>query len=516
MSSHTVPVGAGAAVPGTLAATAAKKVADARAGFAMAIATFAMAGASAIQAVLYLSRFGVDGRTDGFFVAFAVYTTFGVFGQSVRVTAVPLLAGHRPATSPREFAGALAVIAAPVLLATIAFAGPLAEVLAPGLARGDRAVTAEALPVLGGAMALQLWASGGATVLAVRSRFSAIAASYVAGALVGLITFLILMDVAGELTLGWSMLAMALTTCAGMLAAVQRSGGLPSAGRRLHPARLMRLTGRLLGRTAIYLAFNALFIVTLAFASHAATGDTTVLSYAYLFCSYLVAGTGMALGMSRIADMSRTDGDERAAVVAATVPAGFRYALLIVAPALGLLIVGGAPLVHAILPGSLDAAGVRSLQTFTALLVPWTAVALLVSLLMPAMFALGRTVLLNTLAVPLVVVHLAATAIGHALFGVNGSVGAMCIAPACFAAVMLRALAGEGAVTRSVAGGALRFLALAGVAYGLAAAITAPLPTTAGAVAAIAVGSVLYLGGALVVARPQLGLLAGALRPRPT
>jgi peptidoglycan biosynthesis protein MviN/MurJ (putative lipid II flippase) len=510
-----MPVGAGAAASGTLASTAAKKVADARAGFAMAIATFAMAGASALQAVLYLSRFGVDGRTDGFFVAFAVYTTFGVFGQSVRLTAVPLLVGREPAVSPREFAGALAIIAAPVLLATIAFAGPLAEVLAPGLAAADRSVTVEALPVLGAAMALQLWASGGATVLAVRSRFSAIAASYVAGAVAGLITFLALMDVAGELTLGWSMLAMAVTTCAGMLAAVQRSGGLDNAGRRLQALRLVRLTGRLLGRTAIYLAFNALFVVTLAFASHAAIGDTTVLSYAYLFCSYLVAGTGMALGMSRIADMSRATGDERAAVVAATVPAGFRYALLIVAPALGLLIVGGAPLIHAVLPGSLDAEGVRSLQTFTALLVPWTAVALLVSLLMPAMFALGRTVLLNSLAVPLVLMHLAATAVGHALFGVDGSVGAMFVAPACFAAVMLCFVAGGARVTWSVAGGVLRFLGLGAVAYGAAAAIAAPLPTTTGAVVAIAVGSLIYLGCELIVARPQLGLLAGALRPRP-
>ena len=33
------------------------------------------------------------------------------------------------------------------------------------------------------------------------------------------------------------------------------------------------------------------FVVTLAFASHSTAGDATVLSYAYLFASYLVAGT---------------------------------------------------------------------------------------------------------------------------------------------------------------------------------------------------------------------------------
>ncbi|UGS37742.1 MATE family efflux transporter [Capillimicrobium parvum] len=518
MSSQTLRAPADAAVPSLPGAAPPAKVATARAGFAMAIATFAMAGASAVQAVLYLSRFGVDGRTDGFFVAFALYTTFGVFGQSIRLTAVPLLVGRTPRLTAREFALALVVVAVPVIVLTCGLAGPLARILAPGLSAGDRAVTSSALPVLGCAMALQLWASGGATLLAVRSRFSAIAAAYVAGAGSGLVAFLALMGFAGELTLGWSMLTMAVVTCGSMLVAVQRSGGLPAGDHALRAARVLRMTGRLLGRTVIYLAVNALFIVTLAFASHSTTGDTTVLSYAYLFCSYLVAGTGMALGMSRIADMSRASGEERRATIVATVPAGFRYALLIVAPALALLIVGGAPLVHAVLPGSLDADGVRSLQIFTLLLVPWTAAALLVSLLMPAMLALDRAVLLNALAAPLVVLHVVATLVGNALFGVEGSVGAMWVAPTCFAAIMVVCLAGSqsGRVLRETAGGSLRFLGLAAAAYGAAAAITAAVPSTAAAAAASVLGTFLYLGGALLVARSQLGLLAGALRPRPT
>jgi peptidoglycan biosynthesis protein MviN/MurJ (putative lipid II flippase) len=485
----------------------------------MAIATFAMAGASAAQAVLYLSHFGVDGRTDGFFVAFALYTTFGVFGQSIRLTAVPLLVGRVPQLTTRELATALLLVSAPVLLVTCALAAPLAQLLAPGLTSADRSVTIAALPILGVAMTLQLWASGCATVLAVRSRFASIATSYVAGAIAGLVAFLALMDVAGELTLGWSMLTMAVVVCVAMLISVRQSGGFSEEGRHLRLDRLLRLTGRLLGRTVIYFAFNGLFIVTLAFASHAATGDTTVLSYAYLFASYLVAGTGTALGMSHIADMSRSTGTERRAAIIATIPAGLRYALLIVAPALAVLIVGGAPLVHVVLPGSLDAEAVRSLQTFTALLVPWTAAALLVSLLMPAMFALRRAVMLNVHAVPLVLVHLAATVIANALFGVEGSVAAMCVAPTCFAAVMLRCVAGPHArqVARETAGGCARFLGLAAAAYGASAAAASVLPSEAArAVVASVLGSALYLGGALLVARRQLGLLAGVLRPRTT
>ena len=67
----------------------------AHAGVAMAIATLAMGATSGIQALLYLSSFGIDGRTDGFFIAFALYTSFGVFSQSIRVTSAPLLVGER-------------------------------------------------------------------------------------------------------------------------------------------------------------------------------------------------------------------------------------------------------------------------------------------------------------------------------------------------------------------------------------------------------------------------------------
>ena len=92
----------------------------------MAIATLAMAATSGIQALLYLSSFGIGARTDGFFVAFALYTSFGVFSQSIRVTSAPLLVGARPRLSTGEFALALVAIAIPVAIATIPLAGPLA------------------------------------------------------------------------------------------------------------------------------------------------------------------------------------------------------------------------------------------------------------------------------------------------------------------------------------------------------------------------------------------------------
>src|SRR5215213_3681467 len=278
----------------------------AHAGVAMAIATLAMAATSGIQALLYLSSFGVNSQTDGLFVAFALYASFGVFSQSIRVTSAPMLVGERPRLSTREFAVALLAIAIPVGLATIPLAGPLAALLAPGVSGAGREVAEQALPILGLAMILQLWAAGGATVLAVRDRFDRIALAYIAGALSGLVVYLAVSGPAGELSLGWSMLAMAVVTAVAMLDGVRGSAPqASSAPPRLDPRRIGRAVFLVLGSTAIYLAFNGLYVITLAFASKYGAGGATVLSYAYLFASYLVAATGFALGMSRIADMSR-------------------------------------------------------------------------------------------------------------------------------------------------------------------------------------------------------------------
>ncbi|HUA75232.1 MAG TPA: hypothetical protein VL988_10790 [Solirubrobacteraceae bacterium] len=512
----------------------------ARAGLAMSLATFAMAAASGIQAVLYLGRFGTNARTDGFFVAFALYSTFGVFAQSLRVTSVPLLVEPGARLSARRFAAVLLCIALPVLLVTCPLAGPLSQLIAPGLSTAGRSVTSSALPVLGCAMVLQLWAAGGATVLAIRDRFTTIAAAYFFGALAGLIAFLALMTRTGVHTLGWSMLTMSVVTSGWMLLGVRRSGGLGPAspgrrapgtsvpgasapgasapgGRRL--SAILRDCGMVLGRTAIYLAVNVLFVITLAFASRSIAGGTTVLSYAYLFASYLVAGTGMALGMSNIPDMTRDARAQLRTLVAATVPRGFRYAMLIVAPALAGLIAAGAPLIHALLPHSLSAAQVGSLRTFTALLVVWTLAALLVNFLLPVLLALGRSRLLGALAVPLVLIHLAVTAIAAALLGVDGAVGAFWLAPTALAAVLLVTGVGRGQaglLAREMLIDAVRFLGLAGIAFGAGWAVSTALPSgVAQAAVAGLLGGTVYLAGLSVVARPQLEVLLRAADLRP-
>ncbi len=519
----------------------------ARAGMAMSLATFAMAAASAGQAVLYLGRFGTNARTDGFFVAFALYSTFGVFSQSLRLTSVGLLV--EPARlSVRQLRDGAGCGGRGGAGADCPAGRALAELIAPGLTAGARQVTAAALPVLGVAMVLQLWAAAGRhgagdprALWHDRGRlhgggggriddFSGADephgrsdAGVVDGRDVGAHVHV---DAGGDAP-QWGLGRVA--DGAGRASRAPFRLSLAVDGEQAAPARANRLAsalrelgancGVVLGRTAIYLAFNLLFVITLAFSSRSAAGETTVLSYAYLFASYLVAGTGMALGMSSIPDMTRQARAQREALVASTVPRGFRYAMLIVAPALAGLIASGAPLIHALLPGSLSLAEVHTLRVFAALLVPWTVAALLVNFLLPVLLAVGRTRLLGVLAPLLLAGHVAATAAGAALWGVDGAVGAMWVAPACLAAVLL--VSGSGRedarpVVRQLSGDGARFLGLAAVAFGAGWAVGDALGADlAQALVAGIVGCAAYLAGLRVVARRQLEVLVSAVAARP-
>jgi hypothetical protein len=402
-----------------------------------------------------------------------------------------------------------------VVVATVPLAGLSAHVLAPGLEPSARAVTRDALPILGAAMVLQLWAAGAATVLAVRDRFGAVATAYIAGAVAGLATYVAVSGPAGELSLGWSMLGMALVTCAAMLVSI-RPGPAPAAERPLRPADLARKAGLVLGRTGIYLVFNALYLVTAAFtSSYGAPGDATVLSYAYLFASYLVAGTGFALGMSRIADMRRGALADWREVLRDTVPPGFRYSMMLVAPALAALVTSGAPLAGQLFPDSFGPGDVHTLRVFAALMSAWAVAALLANLLLPALFALGKGKLMALLAPPLMALQIAATAVGAALFGADGAVGAFFVAPACFAGLLLvlGTKSGRGSLALELLRDGARFAGLAAACFGAGALAGLAAHGIARPLVAGAVGCGLYGLVMFRLAPRQVRLLAGALRP---
>ena len=106
-------------------------------------------------------------------------------------------------------------------------------------------------------------------------------------------------------------------------------------------------------------------------------GATTVLSYAYLLASYLVAGTSTAVGISRAPDMVRgAQEDDWHTVVKDTVPHGYRYAALVSAPILAAGVVAATPVVDTFLPDALGAGQAESLARAILLLAPRLARAL--------------------------------------------------------------------------------------------------------------------------------------------
>jgi hypothetical protein len=191
--------------------------------------------------------------------------------------------------------------------------------------------------------------------------------------------------------------------------------------------------------------------------------------------------------------------------------------VLLVAPLLAALVTAGAPAIHEVLPSSLNADGVSSLRTFGLLLVPWTVAALLVNFLLPAMFAVGRAGLVNALAAPLLVLHVIASLVANELFGIEGVVGAFCLAPATFGAVLLFAGAEERrvaiALAKEMAGDATRFLVLAAVAFGGGLLVAQPLDGLISVLVAGVLGGILYAAGLGLFARQQVGVLIRAVRP---
>ena len=285
-------------------------------------------------------------------------------------------------------------------------------------------------------MVLQLWAAGGATLLAVGDRFRAIASAYGAGALAGLIGYVALEGATGERVLGFSMLTMAIVTFADHGRPGSRRVAAP-VGRpqrelsgSLHPRALLRCVGSLLGRTGIYLAFNGLYLVTLAFAGRYHTGDATVVSYAYLFSSVprrrhrLRPGDGARRRHGRERQRRLRD------VLATPSRRASGTTMLVSAPA-----TGGADRLrrtaHRRGPAQEPVAATTSScssDSRCSWCRGWSP-RQLVNLLLPVAFAQGRSRGVNMLAPVLVIAQVVFTAVGAALFGLYGAVGAMCLAP---------------------------------------------------------------------------------------
>jgi hypothetical protein len=443
---------------------------------------------SAIQVALYLRDFGATHRTDGVIAAIAVYSLVVTLGQLLRTTAVPLLTGASPQLSGERFGWGLGAIAAAVSIVCVALSAVIAAAVAGATGPVGRNLAGEALVIMGPAIGLQLLGSGLAVEGAIRGRLDAVSVAFMVSSIAGLAGYFALRAASAELVLAWANLIGSAALVAALAMTVR-----PPLRRPPGPRRLVSGIAALARSVPLPASFVVMYPLTLALAPHDRPGQITLFGLAFTACSYLAGFTGQALSMSDAVTLARlpaADAPGRRELVLRA----FRYSLLLAAPGLGAAAVAGGPLVRALLPA--DSSGTNAYFAIDLLLlIPWLMATLGVWATLPALLSDRRRPDGRRLAeavAALLAVHVIAALVGRAVWGFDGLVAGMAIAPAAFTAVAV-------AVTvPSAAAGLLRpaalVLAAAGIGFGAGelAARSAGSPGPGTGIAGAALGIVIY------------------------
>ncbi len=472
-----------------------------------AVAIGAVALASGVQAMLFLSRFGVTRRTDGLMASYAIYTLVAVLAQMLRTTAVPLITGDSPRLNRPTFMAATAALSASIVAVVLLGAGPISSLFSSALTPGGREVARSALYVFAPAMGLQILAAGAAVLGAVDGRMVSVARAYIASAAGGLVAFVLLAPFAHEQTLAWAVLAASAFLATGLFARVRSP--LPGS---LRLGSVPRAVVTMLATTVIPVTFLALYPVTIALVRDARAGEISVFGFAFVLVSYLPGLTSVAVGMNDVVDLSSggdATGERRAAIMRRSI----RSAAAVSLPAAGLVALLGQPALVALLPDR-SASG-SGFAAFVLLLVPWLLATLMMWAVLPSLFGAQLDRRLRWVVPVVLVVHAVSGIAGRELAGFHGLVVAMAIAPAGFTALALVRLDALR-LARRMTIDALHALAVAGLAFGgpLAVFMLVSDQGLAAGLAAAAIGSGLYLVVLVRVHPREARALASSARAR--
>jgi O-antigen/teichoic acid export membrane protein len=471
-------------------------------GFLTAASLAVVTGLSAVVGVVIAREFGRGAETDGFFAAYAVFLVLVLVGTAMRVAVIPPLARAREAgTFARElgsYAAALAVIAVPALLLALLASDWAAGQLAAGLPESAQAVAADTLRFVVPAAIAQMYAALFASGLAAFDSYGTAAAGYAAGSLAGLALILLLVDSRGIDAVAWGMLLNGVVALAVPLVALGRRApwaGLGSIGLGAHAVwpRLAELARAV----AVPLVLQGLFVVCVRFVSELGTGAVTSFTYAYLVAAGLVAVTASSLGLVSSAALSRRELTDRRA--AEHVVRSSWLAFAAVAAAAGVFALVGDRFVGAVLGPDYAGQTGNELGRLIALLGPWMAASIGVTLTFPLIFVAARARLLPAVAVGALVLHLVLAWAAVRAWELDGAALALTVSTLAILVALLALL------SRDVLAAAGRGLGLAAVATGgLAALAFGALDLVAGAALAAARGLAAF--AVLLVGTSSLGL----------
>src|SRR5919199_769505 len=178
-----------------------------RSGLATGLSVLAVSGSAAVAGALLAQKFGRGAETDGFLAAYGIYLVLVLGAQAFRLVVVPDLtraaAAGRLAAETRAYGAAFLSVAVPVSAFVVAFSHPLGDAITGSLPPRAASIAGRALVWLVPAAFAQLLAAVAASALAARDSYETAAWGYAAGAVAGVVCFLVLADAHGLVALAW-------------------------------------------------------------------------------------------------------------------------------------------------------------------------------------------------------------------------------------------------------------------------------------------------------------------------
>jgi len=469
-------------------------------GALTALSLLVVSGAAAAIGVVIAREFGRSAETDGLLAAYGVYIVIVVAAQAIRVTVLPQLARAeaegRLAGVLCGYAGAIVVVAIPLVLAAELAAHPLGKLLTGNESTIAGETAADVLRWVVPAGVAYLFAGLAASGLAALDDYATAAIGYAAGSAAGLVLILVRVGSDGILAVAWGLtltgaIALAIPA-AGLAIRALRTGMPSSAVRPSGPPLHARL--RMFGvGAALPIALQLLYVVSLPFAARLGTGAATTFVYAYLAATSLVTVTAWPLGLVTAVPLARSE--LTAAETVRHVVSASWVALIFVGAAAGSLAVAGGDAVAAILGRSYEGGVGSELGRLIVVLSPWMIAATGISITFPLAFVAERTRRLPWIAAAVIGLQVPLAWVGTRLLDLDG----LAIALTCSTLVVLVALLVE---LDALAGTSRGLGAAAFIVGGLTVTAFVPPALLLGAFAAGLTGLVLYV------------VLLAAIRPR--
>jgi hypothetical protein len=464
--------------------------------------TFLVAAFAAAVGVLIAREFGRTDETDGFFAAYGVFFVVVLAAQAIRIAVLPTLARSRQegllAGEIAGYAGAIAVVAVPLLLVSELATGQLADLLTGGTSKVAEDAASDALRWMVPAAVAHLFAGLAASGLAALDDYATAAFGYAAGSAAGLSLMLARVEPDGIVAVGWGMMlngAISLLVPLAGLAWRARRERMPRGAVRPTGSPLLARLGVFATAASLPIALQLLYVVCLPFAGRLGSGSVTSFGYAYLAAASLVSVTAVSLGLVTSVPLARSG--LTSARAARHVVSSSWVALALIGAATGVFSIAGADVVEAVLGDAYGGDVGEEVGRLVAVLAPWMVVSVGVNVSFPLVFVVERVRALPGIGLAALALQVPVAWAAGELAGLDGLALALAVSTAIVLVALLRELDALSATVRGLALAAATVAVLA-----LAGFVPPELVLTSSAAALVGVG----LYAALVAALRPRGL----------